>query len=72
MASVRIISTFEVVRQMGPLVVKSIADGEAVDDVIDGPSEFRFTYRAGSVHRFMTKKSAADFVATYAGKAELL
>lgn len=72
MSRVRIISTFEIVRQMGPLVVRSLAGTEPVDDVIDGPREFRFTYEAGSTHAFQSKAAAKDFCKTHVGKAELL
>lgn len=72
MSRVRIISTFEIVRQMGPLVVRSLAASEPVEDVIDGAREFRFTYEKDSVHSFQSKTAAKEFVATHAGKAVLL
>lgn len=72
MSKVRIISTFEIVRQMGPLVVRSLAGSEPVEDVIDGPREFRYTYEQGSEHTFQSKKAAREFCVEHAGKAELL
>lgn len=72
MPRVRIISTFEIVRQMGPLVVRSLAGSEPVDDVIDGAREFRFTYEKGSTHTFQSKTAAKEFAQTHAGKVELL
>lgn len=71
MARVRIISTFEVIRQMGPLVVRALAGTEPVEDVIDGPREFRHTYEAGTVAEFASKKAAQAFCATHQGKVEL-
>ena len=61
---VQILETFDVVHSLGALVVSS-ASGS---DVVDGPREFRTTYKAGDIATFTSKKAASAFVAAHTGK----
>lgn len=69
-AKVRVLSTFSVVHEMGPLVIKDML-GNVVKEMAPAQT-VTLNYTEGETLKFSTKVNAKAFCKAHAGKVEML